>query len=284
MTACGEKYFFIGTLAKGLRVMELLAEKQELTVTGVARHLGFNRAGSHRFLATLRELGYAEKDEDDRYHLTFKLLELGLKAANRFEIRRIARSYMQELSLAFKETVNLGYFDGKNILHLDKIDSTEILRMDSPIGSHAPAYCTALGKAILAHQPAERLAAYLNRIKLKAHGPNTITSKKQLRRALEETRAAGYAVDDEELSAGLRCVAAAVFDHSGEAVYAVSLSGPSLRMTAARIDQIHPRLREACRRLSRNLGNKNQPNHMESDSGNFTKGEKKDEQEKTFTH
>ena len=255
MSSGSDPYFFISTLAKGLRVMELLAEKQELTVTGVARALGYNRAGSHRFLATLRELGYVAKGEDDRYHLTFKLLELGLKAANRFEIRRIARPYMLELSLAFKETVNLGHFDGKNILHLDKIDSTEILRMDSPIGSHAPAYCTALGKAILAYQPQDRLTGYLNRVKLKAHGPNTITSKKQLRSALEESRAKGYAVDDEELSAGLRCVAAAVFDHRGEAVYAISLSGPSLRMTAARIEQIHPLVRNACKQLSQSLGN-----------------------------
>ena len=75
MPAKGEKYFFISSLAKGLRIMELLAEKQQLTVSAVARHLGIHRAGSHRFLATLRELGYVEKDAEDRYHLTFKVLE-----------------------------------------------------------------------------------------------------------------------------------------------------------------------------------------------------------------
>ena len=276
MTACGDQYFFISTLAKGLRVMELLAEKQELTVTGVARQLGFNRAGSHRFLATLRALGYVEKDADDRYHLTFKLLELGLKAANRFEIRRIARPYMLELSLAFKETVNLGHFDGKNILHLDKIDSTEILRMDSPIGSHAPAYCTALGKAILAHQSPERLTAYLTRVKLKAHGPNTITAKKQLRRVLEAIRADGFAVDDEELSAGLRCVAAPVFDHRGDAVYAISLSGPAQRMGAERIQQMHPRVRAVCRQLSQKLGSTKQTSLKQTATGNVIKKENKD--------
>ena len=283
MSACGDKYFFISTLAKGLRVMELLAEKEELTVTAVARHLGFNRAGSHRFLATLRELGYVEKNEDDRYYLTFKMLELGLKTLNRFEIRRVARPYMHELSLAFKETINLGYFDGKDVLHLDKIDSTEILRMDSPIGSHAPAYCTALGKAILAYQSRERLTTYLNRVKLKCHGPNTITSKKQLRRELNQIRARGVAVDDEEMAAGLRCVAAPVFDHTGNAVYAVSLSGPSLRLTPERIEQIHPRVRDVCNRLSQRLGNRTATVLTETDRDTIVKGEKEDEQEKIIS-
>jgi DNA-binding IclR family transcriptional regulator len=283
MPASGDKYFFISTLAKGLRVMELLAEKEELTVTAVARHLGYNRAGSHRFLATLRELGYVDKGADDRYFLTFKLLELGMKAVNRFEIRRVARSYMHELSLAFKETVNLGYFNGKNILHLDKIDSTEILRMDTPIGSQAPAYCTALGKAILAYQSHGDLSAYLNRVKLKTHGPNTLTSKRQLRRNLDEIRARGFAVDNEEMAAGLRCVAAPVFDHTGSAFYAISLSGPSLRLTHARIEQIHPLLQDVCNRLSRKLGNRNAPESTHIESATIAKGEKKDEQEKTVT-
>jgi DNA-binding transcriptional ArsR family regulator len=104
MPVSGEKYFFIGSLAKGIKIMELLAEQKQLTVSGVAKLLGSNRAASHRFLATLRELGYVEKDEEDRYRLTFKVFELGMKVANRFEIRQIARPLMQELALAFRET------------------------------------------------------------------------------------------------------------------------------------------------------------------------------------
>ena len=180
-----KKYFHINSLEKGTKVLELLAEKGELSVTKVAEHLGLNRTGSHRFLATLRELGYVEKNQDNRYQLTFKMLELGMKMANRFEIRREARSYMQQLSIAFRETVNLGFRDGLEILHLDKIDSLEILRMDSPVGSRAPAYCTALGKASLAFLPKNELDALLNGVKLKSYGPNTITSKDKLRHELK---------------------------------------------------------------------------------------------------
>jgi DNA-binding IclR family transcriptional regulator len=250
----GEKYYFIGSLAKGIKVMELLAEQKHLTVSGVARMLDTNRAASHRFLATLRELGYVEKDEEDRYRLTFKVFELGMKVANRFEIRQIARPLMQQLALASGETVNLGLFDGKGILHVDKIDSLEILRMDSPIGSRAPAYCTALGKAILAFLPRDEFERFLARVTFKPHGPNTITTKKNFRLAVEDIRNRGYAVDDQEMSAGLRCVAAPVFDHLGRAAYAISVSGPSLRMTPKRIEDIHPLVQKICRQLSQQLG------------------------------
>ena len=254
MPVSGEKYYFIGSLAKGIKVMELLAEQKHLTVSGVARMLGTNRAASHRFLATLREIGYVEKDEEDRYRLTFKVFELGMKVANRFEIRQIARPLMQQLALASGETVNLGLFDGKGILHVDKIDSLEILRMDSPIGSRAPAYCTALGKAILAFLPRDEFERFLSRVTFKPHGPNTITTKKNFRLAVEDIRNRGYAVDDQEMSAGLRCVAAPVFDHTGRAAYAISVSGPSLRMTPKRIEEIHPLMQKICRQLSQQLG------------------------------
>ena len=254
MPARGKKYFFISSLEKGMRILELLAEKQAITISEAARQLNTNRAGVHRFLATLRELGYVEKDEEERYHLTFRVVELGMKVVKRHEILRIVRPYLLELSTAFNETVNLGRFNGTDILHLDKIDSREILRMDSEIGSRAPAYCTALGKAILAYLPEGELEEYLKTIRLKAHGPNTITARPRLRKELQQVRQQGYAIDNEELASGLRCVAAPVFDHTGQAGYAVSVSGPVMRMTMERLETIHPMVRQTCRRLSEKLG------------------------------
>jgi len=249
-----KKYFHITSLEKGTRILELLAEKGELSVTKVAEHLGLNRTGSHRFLATLRELGYVEKNRDNRYQLTFKVLELGMKMANRYEIRREARPYMLELSRIFSETVNLGLRVGLDVLHIDKVDSLEILRMDSPVGSRAPAYCTGIGKAVLAFLPADELDALLDGVKLKAFGPNTITSKKKLRKELEQIRHQGYAVDDEELARGLRCVAAPVFNHAGLSGYAMSVAGPSVRLTTQRIEHIQKVVRKMCAELSRRLG------------------------------
>jgi DNA-binding IclR family transcriptional regulator len=260
MPAKGEKYFFISSLANGIKTLELLAEKEKLSVSEVAKYQGFNRAGSHRLLATLKDLGYVEQNESNKYQLTSKLFELGFKYANRFEIRKVAHPYMEELSRTFKETVNLGLFDANEILHLDKINSPEILRIDSPLGSRAPAYCTALGKAILSILPPNELNAYISKVKLRRHGPNTITSKKQLRMELEKTLKTGVAIDNEEFATGLCCIASPVLNHTARAPYAISLSAPAIRFTSKRIDKIQPVIKTICRRLSEKLGNTTQQN------------------------
>ena len=254
MPAKGEKYFFISSIAKGTTILELLAEKEKLSVSEVSKYLGYNRSGSHRYLVTLKELGYVEQDEANKYQLTSKLFELGSKYAYRFEIRKLTHPYMEEISNAFNETVNLGLFDANEILHIDKIDSTEILRIDSPLGSRAPAYCTALGKAILSVLPPTELDAYLSKIKLRPHGPNTITSKKKLRIELEETLKRGVAIDNEELATGLCCIASPVFNNTGRAHYAISLSAPAARFTSKRVNKMKPVIKTICRKLSEKLG------------------------------
>lgn len=249
-----KKYYQITSLEKGIKILELLSEQKALTVSEVGVLLSIQRSAAHRFLATLRDLGYVEKKEDNRYQLTFRILELGEKVARRFEIKQEARKYMQVLSDTFKETVNLGYLDGREILHLDKIDSSEILRIDAPLWSKTPAYCTALGKAILAHLTKEELSDYLSRTRLIPHGPNTIISKKKLREELQKTFNRGYAVDNEELAHGLRCVAAPVFNHTGRVIYAISVSCPIMRLPEAEIEKVQLKIKEACRQLSSRLG------------------------------
>lgn len=254
MSVSGKKYFQIGSLEKGLRALELLVEKEELSVSQVAVEMGINRSASHRFLATLRELGYAEKNAEGRYQATFKLFELGMKVANRFEIRRLARPYLRELAATYNETVNLGYLEGNRVVHLDKVESREILRMDPGIGTSAPAYCTGLGKAILAFLPPEELNIYLDEVTLTPLTPHTITSKTQLQVELQQIREDGFAVDNEELSLWLRCVAAPITAYGDYPLYAISVSGPTSRMTDEAIGRIANDLRRLCAQLSTGLG------------------------------
>lgn len=254
MPSIGEKYYVISSLGKGLRVLELLADHGELGAATLAAHLQTNRASAHRFLLTLRDLGYVEKTEEGRYRLTFKVAELGMKKLGQFEIRHIARPLMQELATAFGETVNLGYWDRGVIVHLDKIDSTEILRMDSGLGTGAPAYCTGLGKAILAFLPAEEVASYLQRVEFRQMTPNTITSVAAMQTELEKVRKTGFAIDNEELSIGLRCVAAPIFDYAGRPRFALSISGPTHRISDAKIDPMASKLKEVCQRLTEKMG------------------------------
>jgi len=255
LTKSADKYFFIRSFAKGMNVLELLSDNEALTVTQVAKMMDINRAGSHRFLSTLKELGYADKDDSSRYYLTSKVIELGMKVLDRFEIRKIARPFLQELSAKFNETINLGYFNSEEVLTIDKIDSTEILRMDAGIGGGEPAYCTSLGKAILAFLPDMQLAEYLQTIELIPFTPNTVISKGKLKEELMHIKENGCSIDDEELSVGLRCVGAPLFNHSGQALYAISISGPSIRMGSKRIEEMQRELKKICQSLSGKMGN-----------------------------
>ena len=139
MTEAKKKYFQISSLEKGIKVLELLADNNALTVSQVAEALGFNRAGSHRFLATLRELGYVEQDAQKRYKLTYKIFELGMKKANQFNVLRVAFTHMQELAALYNETINFGSLDGTQIIHLDKVESSELQRIDPGIGTQSVA-------------------------------------------------------------------------------------------------------------------------------------------------
>ncbi len=254
MASKNEKYYFVSSLAKGLRILELIAEKGEITASQVATCLQTNRAASHRFISTLRDLGYVEKTGEGKFTLSFKPLELGMQKLDRFEIRRYAHPYMQEVAMAFKETVNLGHWDRGSVVHLDKINSTEILRMDLGLGAQAPAYCTGLGKAILAFLPQVELDMYLQTATFEAYTANTITTPESLLDEIGRIRSSGYAIDNEELSIGLRCIAAPIIDYTGRPSYAMSVSGPTQRMSDERLQIIQETLLPVCRRLARQTG------------------------------
>lgn len=248
-----KKYYFIASLEKGLNILELLSSTGAMSVSQVAAALGYNRPGAHRFLRTLKELGYVQQTKHGEYEPSFKILELSTKVAGRFEIRKNAASIMRKLSSATKETINLGFIQGTDIIHLDKIDSPELLRMDPEIGSRAPAQNTALGKAILAFLPVEELEEFCAQADWKALTPNSNNSREKLYTELAKVRETVWALDNEELCLGLRCVAVPIFDHSNYPRYAISISGPSMRMSDERIALIQEKLLAASRELSQKL-------------------------------
>ena len=248
------KYYTIASLEKGIKILELLVQHGELSVSETAKLMDTNRAGSHRFISTLKDLGYVEKNENNKYQPTLKIMKLATKVANRFEIRRIAKPYMHRLSMKYKETINLGFFKNNEIIHLDKIDSLEVLRMDSALGDKAPAYCTALGKAILAFLPDHELAYYLESVEFKRLNSNTITDKKEFLAELSKVRQNGYAIDDEEMCIGLRCIGAPIFDHNSYPAYALSVSGPSTRQTHRVLEKMKTDILQAASELSDVMG------------------------------
>jgi DNA-binding IclR family transcriptional regulator len=249
-----KKYYNIASLEKGIKLMELLVAHGELSVSEAARLMGTNRASSHRYISTLKDLGYAEKNSNNKYETSLKIMILSQKLADRFEIRRIAKPYMHRLSMMYKETINLGLFKNQEIIHIDKIDSLEVLRIDSALGDKAPAYCTALGKCILAFLPDHELAHYLSTIERLPLVSNTITDKDEFLQELSRVRKNRYAIDDEEMTIGLRCIAAPIFDHNNYPVYAISISGPSIRLTHRVLERIKADILKVSEDLSHKMG------------------------------
>lgn len=242
------------SLEKAIKILELMISSGTLRVAEVAELLKMNRISTHRCLADLCRLGYVAKKDRGSYEITYKIVELSTKITKRLDIVNIVKPYLRELGLLFNETVNLGYWNGREIIHIDKFESKEILRIDSPLGSAAPAYCTGLGKAILAFLPEDEVNKYLSETKLVQHGPNTLTSKKMLKKELEKIRQTGFSIDSEELAAMLFCVAAPILDHTERVRYAVSISGPTSRMTQEKIEKIKNKLQEVIRKISSQIG------------------------------
>jgi len=252
----GEKetpYFHLSTLAKGLRIIEILSEEGNLSAAELGRRLGIDRTSSRRYLSTLLREGYLRKDDNSRYRLSYKIFELGTKAANLYSLRDDAYPLMRGIAWRFNKTVNFGCLQGEDVVYLEKAESSEILRIDCRIGSRAPAYCTALGKAILAFLPLEELERYLQKTPLRAYTAGTITNREDLIKELQLVREEGVAVDKEELVVGLRCLGAPVFDRHGYPRYAISVCDIAARMGHDQVEELKKEIRAVCQLVSSRL-------------------------------
>jgi DNA-binding IclR family transcriptional regulator len=159
---------------------------------------------------------------------------------------------MRDLASLFDETVNLGLLDQGQVIYLDKLESRELLRMDSGIGTACRAYASALGKSMLAFLPKQELDKYIDEVTLTSFTANTIDSREKLVKELAKIRKHGYAVDNEELAQELYCVGAPIFDLNGYPSFALSVSGPVRRIK--NMKGIPGRLMESTQALSRQLG------------------------------
>jgi IclR family pca regulon transcriptional regulator len=186
----------------------------------LGRAVGLNKSTTFRYVATLAKLGYLQQDPDTkRYSLGPRVVDLGFAAINSMEITRVAAHHLQALSDETGYTVSMAVLDGPDIVYVDRRRSgrasTFAMGLHLHVGSAVPAYCTSMGKVLLAHQDPAELRALLDRTDLARRGPKTITAREQLMTALNRVRHNGIAVNDEELAAGLRSVAAPVRDRSG---------------------------------------------------------------------
>lgn len=247
----------LSTLDKGLRVLEMLARPdagEGLTLTELAHRLGMHRTTLFRFLVTLRVRGYVERDADsDRYRLGIGVLTLAASLLNNLDIRRVARPVLLGLRNSSQELVHLAVLKEDGVVTVDRFEGQRSLSLQTEVGARRPVYCTASGKAMLAYLPDDRVTAILAS-GMPAITPRTIVTPEAMRQHLAVVRRLGYAVDDEERTDGVRCVAAAVFGHDGEVVAAISLAAPTLRFPWERVNALGEEVALAAATISRRLG------------------------------
>jgi len=173
------------------------------------------------------------------------------------DIRRVAFPYLDKASKEVGETVNLAILDGMEIVYVERIKTQQILNINLQIGSRLPAYCTSMGKAMLAFLPEERLEEFLKKMDLTTHTPYTITLREDLRKELRKVKAHGFATNNEELSIGLRSVAAPVRNYTGEVIAAVNIAVPSIRVSQRRLKTIlAKKVMKTANQISSTLGYK----------------------------
>lgn len=210
----------------------LLVHRGALTLAELAELTGIPRATAFRFLRTLESTGYIEKSRDG-YILGFKCLLLGGAVKGELRLGSAALPALQALRDTTGETVQIAVLRDWQIVYIERLLSPKaVAYMRANVGSILPAYCTGLGKALLAYESPMQVEAWAATFRFERHTPTTITSAGGLVRELEAIRARGYAFDREEREVGVRCVAAPIRDHTGAVMAAVSVAAPTERLPA----------------------------------------------------
>ncbi len=254
------------SLERGLAILSSFhSDRALIGVSELSRELRLSRSTAHRYVATLAKLGYLQQDPDSkRYRLGPKVLDLGFSAINSMDVREISAPYLRQLSDETGFTANMAILDGPDVVYIERCRTSRSrqreIDLNLHVGSRLPAYCTAMGKAILAFVAEEQLEEIIPRIEFVPRGPNTLTSASAFRAELEKIRASGIAVNDEELAYGLRSIAAPIHSHAGEVVAALNLA---VHRTMVSMDELiaryGPPVAQTARDISLSLGHRLAP-------------------------
>lgn len=246
----------IQSVARALHILEAFSGQiKELSVTEISKRLALSKSTAFGLIHTLTENGYLEQNaENSKYRLGLKLLKLGNIVQMNNIVCQKARPYLEALVSEFEETAHLAIQRFSVVVYIDKIESDRTIYIHSHVGAENPMYCTGVGKCLLAFMSEEgRNRIYKGYGVLDRRTPKTITNLLDLEADLARVRERGYSLDDEEFGLGLFCVAAPVFDHAGQVVAAISLSGPKAHFDDVRVRLIAQSMKEATAKISREL-------------------------------
>ncbi|WP_260739910.1 IclR family transcriptional regulator domain-containing protein [Tunturiibacter lichenicola] len=243
---------FMTSLARGLIVIQAFTQQSpQMTISQLSVRTGLSRAAVRRCLYTLTKLGFAGAEDGSRYSLRPRMLTLSHTYTTSNTLATAAQPILERMSAALRESFSVATLDGEDIVYIARTQVSRVMAVDLHIGSRLPAYCTSMGRVLLAYLPTEQLEQYLTRVVLTPHTTRTITTIEKLRLALRNVRRNGYALVDQEYEVGLRSLAVPVYTTSGRVVATVNLSGNAPRLSVLEMQSRYlAHLRNAANELS----------------------------------
>jgi DNA-binding IclR family transcriptional regulator len=244
------------SLGRGLQILEAVATlRGGATLADVARRMKLARSTTHYLMQALVNLGYLSQQSDGRnYQLGLKVFRLAGRSLTSEQIAATAMPILNELCQLTHESVAIGICRGDTVTLVATRDTDGPVRVVQSAGAQRPVHCTALGKVLLAWMPAAERSRFVSGLRFEKLTPKSIVQRASFERELRRVRSAGYAIDDEEFILGVRCLAAPVFDESGEVAMALSTVGPKHRMTHQRLRECRPLVLDCARKLSNQFG------------------------------
>lgn len=246
----------VQSVDRSLALLELLAEYPKgISIADLSKGSDLHKSTVHRLLNTLVYKGFVKQNpKDNTYMLSLKLFELGSSVVNGTSIRNVSKPYLRKLRDLTGEVVHLVIPESPYIIYIDKFDSNETIRMHSNIGKRSPMYCTSVGKAILATYSNDEIKEVWATSDIQRFTEHTITDLDDFMETIEAVRQNGFAEDNEENELQVRCFGAVIKDYSGDAVGAISISTPIIRLNEERIEQFKKLIIEYSQRISKELG------------------------------
>ncbi|HTD97279.1 MAG TPA: IclR family transcriptional regulator C-terminal domain-containing protein [Edaphobacter sp.] len=223
---------FMTSLARGLIVIQAFTQQSpQMTISQLSIKTGLSRAAVRRCLYTLTKLGFAGAEDGSRYSLRPRMLTLSHTYTTSNTLAAAAQPILERMSAALRESFSVATLDGEDIVYIARTQVNRVMAVDLHIGSRLPAYCTSMGRVLLAYLPAEQLEHYLAKVVLIPHTTRTVNSLEKFRLILRNVRRNGYALVDQEYEVGLRSLAVPVHAASGRVVATVNLSGNAPRLS-----------------------------------------------------
>ncbi|MFZ0519790.1 MAG: IclR family transcriptional regulator C-terminal domain-containing protein [Candidatus Acidiferrales bacterium] len=243
---------FMTSLARGLAVIQAFSQKKrQLTISQVSAKTGFSRAAVRRCLYTLAKLGFAGSDDNRHFYLRPRVLALGHSYISSMPLATAAQPVLEHFSRLMHESCSIATLDGLDIVYVARANVTRIMAIDLVVGSRLPAFCTSMGRVLLAHLPPDELESFLARIQFTRYTERTIVTADKLRPLLRLVVRNGYAIVDQELELGLRSMAVPIQNPSGKVVAAVNVGAHAQRVSNQdMLNKFLPHLQSAAQELS----------------------------------